>query len=228
MKGGALLFAPLCGIALLSGCAKFPDTTTSVGPRLVFTLNVNGQINSNYVYIFALNPVDTANQTTTGPIPVIASPWGNGFVAGNCRYFVKWDPTTSPRYTIYKFQDAQLTQYFAIGSPLNTVDVPTGGKQLKFEIALSQIADSPAQAGTYQTLQLNYLTMNKVPQGTDSGKAWDALGDGNSPSGINQWVNIPLTSSSLYNNQRFNNLEPSGDVADPDLDIIDWSVQVTL
>lgn len=218
----------IMGFALLSGCAKYPSSTTATGPRVTLTMTVAGQINPNYVYIFAMQPLNVTNPTTQGPIPVIAQPWGNGFVAGNCKYFVRWDPTTSPRYTIYKFQDTQLTQYFAIGAPVNTVDVPTGGRVLQFEITLNQIADTPDQAAGYQTLQLNYLTMNKVPQGTDSGKAWDALGDSTIPSGINQFVNIPLTSSRLYNNASFNNLEPAGDVADPDLDIVDWSIQVNL
>lgn len=212
----------------LAGCAKYPSSTLASGSRIICTMTVNGQINPNYVYIFAFQPLNITNPTTQGPIPVIAPPWGNGFVAGNCTYFVRWDPTTSPRYTIYKFQDTLLTQYFAIGAPINSVDVTAGGKVLQFELTLAQIAGSAQEAAGYQTLQMNLLTMNKVPQGADSGKVWDALGDGNTASGINQFVNIPLTSSSLYNNARFGNLEPSGDCADPDLDIVDWSIQVIL
>ena len=218
----------LSGIGLATGCAKYPSSIKATGTRLVFTLTVAGQINANYVYMFAFQPLNITNPTTQGPIPVVGPPWGNGFVAGNCSYFVRWDPTTSPRYTIYKFQDKQLTQYFAIGAPINSVDGANGGKSLQFEISLNQIADTAEIAAAYQTLQLNLLTMNKVPQGADSGKAWDALGDGNTVSGINTWVNIPVTSSRLFNNATFGNVEPSGDVSDPVLDIIDWSVQVTV
>jgi hypothetical protein len=191
-------------------------------------MKVDGQINPNYVYIFALRPVDDPNPTDQGPIPVVAPPWGNGFVAGQCTYFVRWDPNASPRYTIYKFNDQLLTQFFAIGAPLNAVDVPSGGKQLQFEISLNQIADTAADAQAYQTLQVNFLTMDKVPQGSVGGsKAWDALGDGNNVSTINTWINVPVTRAGLFNNAFYNNLEPVGDVADPDLDISDFAVQVT-
>ncbi|MBS1717271.1 MAG: hypothetical protein JSS72_06030 [Armatimonadetes bacterium] len=221
--------APLLGLALAS-CAKFPSGGSGAsGKRLTFTMTVNREINPNYVYIFALRPTNDVNPTDQGPIPVIGPPWGNGFVAGNCSYFVRWDPLQSPKYQIYKFQDVNLTQYFSIGSPVNYVDVQPGGRTLQFDIDLSQIANSIPDAQAYQSLQVNLLTMDRVPQGGSGGsKVWDALGDSQSATEINTWVTIPLNVASLYNNQRFNNLEPSGDCPDPDLDIIDWSINVNL
>ncbi len=215
----------LCVLA--AGCAKFPpDSATLSTKRLVFTLTVAGQINPNYVYIVALRPSNLINPTDTGPIPVIGPPWGNGFVAGNATYFVRWDPTTSPAYTLYKFQDILLTQYFAIGIPVAYTDLLPNGKTLSFQIDLTQIATTPDDAAAYQSIQVNFLTMDRVPQGNSGSKAWDALGNGADPAQINDYITIPLTTNGIYNNTRYNNLEPTGDVADPDLDISDFSVEV--
>lgn len=213
--------------ALMSGCAKFPPDSSVLGTkRLVFTMTVSGQINPNYVYIFALRPSNLVNPTDTGPIPVIGPPWGNGFVAGNATYFVRWDPTTSPAFTLYQFQDLLLTQYFAIGVPVAYTDLLPNGKTLTFQLDLTQLAPTPSAAAAYQSIQVNFLTMNRVPQGTTGSKAWDALGNSTDPSQINDYITIPLTSNGIYNNTRFNNLEPTNDVADPDLDISDFSVEV--
>ncbi|MBI3721160.1 MAG: hypothetical protein HY248_01290 [Fimbriimonas ginsengisoli] len=214
-------------VLCLGGCAQFPSGGVGAGAkRLVFTMTVAGVINENEVYIVALRPSRDASPIDIGPEPVIAPPWGNGFVAGNCTHFVRWDPLASPKYTLYQFQDALLTQFFAIGTPVNVVDVTTGGKTLQFELDLNQLAATPQDAALLQSIQVNFLTMDHIPQGSTGSKNWDALGDSRLPSGINQWVTIPLTSSGLYNNQRFNGLEPTGDAPDPDLDIADWSVEV--
>src|SRR5579871_6077291 len=101
---------PLFGTALcfsLVGCAKYPTGSTGVtSKRVTFTMTVSGALNPNYVYIVALNPSTLLNPTTTGPIPVVAPPWGNGFVAGGCTYFVQWNPTQSPDYGIFQFTDS--------------------------------------------------------------------------------------------------------------------------
>lgn len=214
-------------LLLAGGCAKFPST--GAGPqtkRLVFKMTVAGTLRPGYVYIVALRPSNDLNPTTQGPIPVIAPPWGNGFVAGNAKYFVRWDAIQSPQYNLYAFRDAQLNEWFLLGAPVNFVDVPTNGRTLQFEIDLSQIAPTPADALLYKSIQVNFLTMDRVPQGTGGSKSWDALGNGALPSEINSYVSIPLQNAGVYDNTRFFNLEPSGDNPDPDLDIVDWSIEV--
>ena len=183
------------------------------------------EINPNYVYIVAFNPSVEINPPVTGPIPVIAPPWGNGFVAGTATHFMKWDTFQSPRYQIFAFQNATLIEYFAIGIPINFVDVPAGGRQFRFEIDLSQIAGGTPPEDL-KSLQLNILTMNVVPQGSGGDKIWDALGDSRLPSGVNEYIKIPLTGTGTYSNASFANLEPSGDVIDPALDIVDWQIEV--
>lgn len=223
-------FAPITlslTLLFLSDCAKFPSETITSVKRLTFSMTVDGQINSNYIYIFALRPLNQLNPIDQGPLPVIAPPWGNGFVAGNCTYFVRWDPTTSPAYTLYQFRDSTLQQWFPIGVPVIYTDVPTtGGKTLTFELDLSQIAPTADAASQYQSIQINLLTMNTAPQGTTGSKVWDAIGNGNDPSQVNTYLTIPLNVNGTYNNLRYNGIEPKGDSPDPDLDITDFSVEV--
>lgn len=214
------------GLLVVCACARFPDTGGGQsGKRLIFTFEMAAEINPNYVYIVALNPSVEVNPTVTGPIPVIAPPWGNGFVAGNATHFVRWDSFQSPRYQIYAFQNPNLLEYLAIGIPINYVEVPPGGRQLKFEIEVSQIAGG-TQPEDLKSLQVNILTMNVVPQGTGGDKVWDALGDGRLPSGVNEYIRIPLTGVGVYDNARFLNLEPENDVIDPALDIVDFQIEV--
>lgn len=220
----------LCVLALL-GCAKYPTGGTGITTkRLTFTMRVAGKINPNYVYMVALNPSTDPNPTTQGPVPVVAPPWGNGFVSGGCMYFVRWNPLQQPAYGIYQFTDNTLVNYFLTGNPVSYVDVTTDGNQIQFDLLLSQIANNVTQANTYQSLQVNFLTMDRVPQGNVGGsKNFDAIGDGRTASGINQYLTIPLTTTGIYDNNRYGGIEPQGDVVsdgDPDLDIVDFSITV--
>ncbi len=211
-----------------AGCAKVPDTGAgNGGTRLLFELTVSREINPNYIYIVALRPSTDANPTEQGPIPVIAPPWGNGFVAGHVSYFVQWATVQSPRYLIYKFRDTNLIDYFTTGAPVNYIDVDPGGRKLKFELDLTQIVPDPLQAANYQSIQVNFFTMDRIPQGNTGTKNWDAIGDGRLPGEVNTPLLIPLRTSGVYDNARYQNVEPLNDVADPDLDITDFRVEVS-
>ena len=221
-----MLIAAL-GLAGL-GCAKVPGGGGVAGStRLVFRMEVAREIRPGYIYMVAVRPSTDLNPPEQGPIPVIAPPWGNGFVAGTVTHFVMWADTQSPRYLIYQFRPGtNLIEYFAIGSPINFIDVNPGEKVLRFEMDLTQVAPDVATAATYQSVQLNFLTMDRIPQGTTGTKNWDALGDSRLPTEVNSPITIPLRTSGIYDNARFQNLEVPADVADPDLDIVDWSVEV--
>ena len=218
------LSLPLC----LSGCAKFPANGAGTGTtRVIFTMTTAAPINPNYVYIVAIHASTDANPTTQGPVPVISQPWGNGFVAGTVDLFVRWDPLTSPNYQIYRFQDVNLTQFIPVGVPINSTPVNSGDNKISFELDINQIAANVGQVPLLQSLQVNFLTMDRVPQGSDPGsKNYDALGDTRDPSQINDYVVIPLKQPGIYNNAHFANIEPTGDTADPALDISDFSVEV--
>lgn len=212
----------------MTDCAVLPS-----GPiggqfmRLVFTWTMAGPINPNLVYIVALNPSTDTNPIVQGPIPVVAAPWGNGFVAGGCQYFVEWSPLTSPNYLLYQFTDSTLNAYFQVGVPVNYVDINSASTTFQFEVDVNQLAPTVAQAQALQSVQVNFLTMDHIPQGNVGGsKVWDALGDGRIPSQINSYILLNLRAPGIYNNARYGGLEPQGDCPDPALDIIDFSVQV--
>ncbi|HLK13632.1 MAG TPA: hypothetical protein VKT78_02405 [Fimbriimonadaceae bacterium] len=230
MRRHPMLMAALVAL-LVGGCAKFPTSSTgATTKRITFTMTIAGGLNPNYVYIVALNPSVEVNPTTTGPVPVVAAPWGNGFVAGGCTYFVQWIPSQSPDYGIFKFTDSTLNNFVQTGVPVTYVDPQSGGHVLNFTIDLSQIADSADTANQYQSLQVNFLTMDRTPRGSSGGsKNWDAIGDGNNPGQINDYLTIPLRTDGTYNNAFYSGIEPTGDVVsdgDPALDITDFSVQV--
>ncbi|MEJ5170274.1 MAG: hypothetical protein WHU10_04740 [Fimbriimonadales bacterium] len=222
----------LCLAALLLlcvGCAKVPSVGGEVRTRrVIVTLTFQGPVRGDFVYLVGIRPSDEANPTTTGPIPVVAPPWGNGFVTGNCTHFVRWDPTQSPTYTLYRFQNESLTAWFEVGAPINYVEPGSEGRTLRFELDVSQLAPTPRDAEGFVSLQLNFFSQDRVPQGSSGGKAWDALGNSRLPSEINQYLTIDLRRNGLYTNDRAGGLEPSNDVADPSLDLVDWSVEVRL
>lgn len=231
MTGGLGLvgIGVLLASVMASSCAKFPSSGSGDdSTRLIFEFEMDGPINPNFVYIVAMNPSTEDNPPTQGPIPVIAPPWGNGFVEGNATHFVRWDTSQAPHYLIFRFTDASLINFIERGVPVNFLEVEPNGKRIRFEIDLTQIAADKTEAATFRTLQVNFLTMDRVPQGSQTDKNWDALGDGRLPSEINEFVNIPLRTSGVYDNRRFSDLEPRLDCVDPALDIVDWSVEVRL
>jgi hypothetical protein len=231
----------LFGVGLvltLNSCARYPSTGGGTSQaRLLFSMTLDGDIRTGFepgaggtpfVYMVALRLSTSDNPTDQGPIPIIAQPWGNGFVAGNATHFVWWDPTqSSSQYTLYKFQDATLQQWFATGIPVNVDLIGTGERVLRFELDLAQLEPDPLARDLLRSVQVNFLTMDRIPQ-VGTTKAWEALGDGRLPSEVNQWITIPLRNSGIYTNQRSGEIEPRGDQPDPSLDLTDWSVEVSL
>jgi hypothetical protein len=178
-----------------------------------------------YVYIFALRLNTDISPTTQGPLPVVV-PGGNGFVAGNATHYILWDPLRSPQYTLWRFRDETLNEAIQTGVPLNYTIINPGDKTLAAEVDLSQLVPAD-QVNTIQSIQVNFLTMNNtLTSGT--GRLWDALGDGRRPGDVNRPFLFNLRSSFTYNNSNQDSLEPTEDTPDPDLDILDWSVEVRL
>lgn len=224
--------------ALLSisiGCARFPDVPPGPGGTLlVIKMTVDGKIRTGqeagsngipYVYMVAFRLSNESNPTSIGPIPVIAPPWGNGFVAGNATNFVWWNPQLQPSYAIFKFADTLLNEYFQTGTAVRFTEVTPGSNSIQFEVNLSQLEPDAAKLELVKSVQINFLTMDRIPV-TGTAKFWDALGDGRRPTEVNSPILIPLNQPALYNNQLSGGIEPRGDQPEPDLDIVDWSVEV--
>ena len=227
----------LLPLLALMGCAKFPDVRPGASVRLVFTLTVDGTIRTGqgaggtgvpYIYMVALRFSDQENPTTDGPVPVVAPPWGNGFVAGQATHFVWWDPTASNEYLIYRFNnETTLTEWFPIGVPIVSDPVNTGSNRIRFEINLAQLYPTETERNALRSVQVNFLTMDRIPQ-TGTQKEWDALGNSLDIGSLNDAITIPLRQSAIYDNQRSGDLEPTDDQPNPELDISDWRVEVRL
>ena len=239
------LLAPiLAGLALV-GCAKFPEEgATGKNTQVKFTMTVAGRIKPNYIYVVAIrwakdNPPFDRDR---GPIPVIAPPWGNGIIAGRANVYVKWDAFQSPEYQLFEFEDpipdnafpvdgqAYLTQDTLKSIPLNVRDIGENDRTLEFTLDLSQIAENAGDIPLLRNLQVNFLTMDRVPQGNDTGgKFWDGIGDNDSVFDAGNFLTISLDQNNIYSNTQgqFEGIETQSDVPDPDLDIVDWSIQVT-
>jgi hypothetical protein len=223
-----LLLLPILLVG--ASCAKFPAIPP--GPeqrRIVFTMTLAQPPNPNYVYVVALRPTLELNPgDNTGPLPVVV-PAGNGFVAGAATHFIRWDPLQARPFQIYRFRpgtDPPMAEFFLTGYPIRETELPIGGRTFEFEVSLAQIGE-PDLLDQYRFLQVNFLTMNRItPGGTSGGKVWDALGDSRSLLSINDFIRVPLVAGVYDNALYFNLLEPEGDVVDPTLDIIDFSVQV--
>ncbi len=220
---------------LAAGCAKFPDNPVGNNTRLIITMRVAGRIRNGtapgdggvpYHYFVAFNPSQDLFPTTTGPEPVIAPPWGNGFVAGGVTHYVYYNLSQAAPYTVNKFISQDLHDFVTTGIPITYTDPGQTGDTISFEIDLSQITPTGIDPSTLQSVQINFLTETNPPYQQPANKVWDALGDSTLPSEINEYVRIPLNISRTYTNADYQNVEVTGDTPDPDLDIVDWSVEV--
>jgi hypothetical protein len=186
--------------------------------------------NPAFAYFIALRPSNSINPTDQGPIPVVAPPWGNGFVAGNVNYYIRFDLTQPPQQQceIFYFVDANLINTRVIAVPINN-SVSTDGRTLSCEVDLGQLtppgADPVSTAQAYQSMQINFLTQDVIPVGNSGSKTFDSLGDNRSGQELNTWLTIPLNTTGTYNNN--GGIEPSGDCSDPALDIVNFSIQVS-
>ncbi len=176
-----------------------------------------------YVYIFALKLNTDASPTTPGPEPIV-TPGGNGFVSGGATHYILWDPLRSPQYTLWQFRNSSLTESFQIGIPLSYTTISPGAKTLTCEIDLSQLVPS-ADVDLFQSAQINFLTMNNTLT-SGGGRLWDALGNSSSPLEVNRPQLVDLRRAVTYRNSTEGMIEPTGDTADPDLDLSDWSIEV--
>ncbi len=232
----------LASLLLPTGCAKSPGGQTSAtGAQLIISMTVAGRIRSDYSYFVLFNNANDASGAN-GPIPVVTTPWGNGFATGRTAdggltHFVRFDPSQPQGgYGVYAIvPGSSLRTFQYLGAPLQ---VTTGSNTLSFRIPLSQLATLAAPAGGAQNLQINFLATNTVPQDPNYGgtKFFDALGDARQPGGVNNYITISTAQSAIYQNSD-KALEPTGDVTEagngvfrpvnePDLDITDFRVEV--
>lgn len=225
-RAGRLGLALSAALAL-NGCARTPEGASINAPnQLLVQVTVNGQVNPNRFYFFAMNATDSSN-TSQGPVPVVSCPWGNGWGAGVITHYVQIGGPNQPgQYGVYRFEQTgdpatQLLNPTYMGQPIS-FDNFQGTSTFRFALNLDQIQTS---AGTpASVLNINIISTDRLPLNPQdcSTKLVDALGPGTG----NNFVTIPVTASRIFRDEELNQPEGSGDVVDPDLDIVDWQVEV--
>lgn len=207
---------------LITGCARSPeDGVVLTGTRLIITMTVAGEINSNYHYYVAF---DTTGATTPGPLPVVAPPWGNGWGTGNITHYVVYD-ALQPQggYGVYRIPSGtDLLGQVYVGPPVSVSIPPAGANKLQFTIDLSQLASTDIPADDIDVVNINFITTDKIPldPNTPIQKYYDGLGQIG-----NDFIQISVRTNQSYSNVTAN-IEDRGDVPLPDLDIIDWTIEV--
>lgn len=260
---GRLFFWPLlaAGLLLPAGCAKSPGTGSSSpvsGPQLIVTMTVAGNINPNYYYYVLFNVNNTpgpGNTAVTGPVPVVTSAdnTGNGYAAGAFTNYVEYNggQTGGTNFNFYAV-DSTLFVSKTLGTGY-LIRPLAQGNTLTFQLPLADLATSRVSATDINSLEVNFIATNVVPQSGQSlstPKYFDALYPPQQAG--NSYVTLPIrdVSQTLLTNM-FNNVslgvnEGSGDVAQyvngvavtvtgttpdgvttNDLDITGWSIQLT-
>ncbi len=240
----AALFAML-GISSLAGCAKSPSSPSArVGTQMVISMTVRGVIRPDYFYYVLFNNSADASGTS-GPVPVVAPPYGNGFAAGTFTHFVVVNGAQGSGgggsaapvgYGVFAITPgSNLRSFTPLPSPVQTA---TGTSTIQFRIPLSELATAAVPAASIRYVQINFVNTNTVPVDPNyTGlKLFDALGDGTQPGGINDYISIDVSKAATYQNSD-KNLEGPNDVVqvgngtfqvvnEPDLDIVNWQVQI--
>ncbi|MFQ3611328.1 MAG: hypothetical protein SNJ72_07520 [Fimbriimonadales bacterium] len=212
-------------LLLLAGCARFPDTPAEEGVRrLVIEMQVAGRIRPEYHYFVLFN---LSNDSTgqAGPVPVLIPPWGNGFAGGAFTHFMRYDRfQPQARYALYRVvPETNLSVFQYIGVPIQVEPVGAESNRLRFEITLTQFLPDPDEARAMRFIQLNFIATDRVPidPNDTAPKVSDSLG----PPGLGQYLNLRIDQDRIIRNID-TGLESAGDIADPDLDIVDWRVEV--
>jgi len=217
LRGRRRLFvlAVLLPTVLAVGCAKSP-TTGGVGVvtnRLLVQFSVDGGINDLFYYFVAF---DDDDNPADGPLPVISSPWGNGWGTGSFTRFVEYHQGVFRVLTHTVNDDGTVDDEY-VDRPFQFT-FPQGGKELSF--VLDYAKNFPSDP---RTLDINIITTDEIilDPNLQIEKTFDALG----PRG-NDYVSIQTQTNGVFTNQTAAIREEAGDVSRPDLDLIDWRIEI--
>ena len=155
------------------------------------------------------------------PEPVVRPPWGNGWGAGRITWYVEIDDRQPGFFGLYRFNaGSNLLAPVYVGPPL-TADAVQDTNQVQFTLDLDALK-TPA-GGTPTDLNLNFIATDRIPLDPNdrTPKLVDALGDFG-----RGFVTLNSLGSRIYRNADSSSPEVAGDVADPDLDLVDWQVEV--
>ncbi len=250
----------MLALAAAGGCARQPPAagntggTVLSGKRLVVNMVFRAPVNPNFHYFLLLN--NAGNQNASGPIPVLAPPYGNGFASasgGNSGFtdFVRFDNLQPQGYGLYHVVgNANDSNFIYEGTPVTYLPPLAGnGTTLSFQLDLAQIVTDagggpladPNQtmnvARSLRYLQVNLIATNSIPRDrtTPTDKEVDSLGDTRTLTGQTSFLIVDLSQYRVYRNSDLIGQStaepPDNDVfgtatPDPSLDLVDWSIEV--
>lgn len=215
----------------LSGCAKNPESGVVSGKLLVATLRVAGRISpidtadpSVRRYYFVA--IDVDNDQNTGPWAVVGPPYGgNGWVTsadpvnnvGLTSYFVM--SPEDPNGNVYGILPGSYFLGTTAPRPPIRCEIIESGAAMQVIIDLGQLATPTTSAENIRQLNINFITTNQLavnPSYQYPYREWDSLGIGGQ-----DYISIDTDQSTTWSGE-----DERGDVSDPDLDIINWSVEI--
>jgi len=215
----------VCGLVVgLAGCAKFPEQPAAPPSRdrLIITLTYAANIDPNSFYYIA---VDDDGDPTTGPLPALTRPWGNGWgvpldetLGSRIHFFAEIFRQSVQVFRIQVFQPPFTTQ--PLGPPLD-FSFPQPN-QIRVTLDLRQLFPPPDPIP--ERVEMNFISVNELktnPYDNTPRTGFDALG----PTG-NDFISIPLTSTQTFRNGQGWVMETSGDAQIDSLDLTDWEVRV--
>ncbi len=219
----------LAVLLMLSACARFPETGQMVSKRLIVQFRVAGQIRPDYYY-FILIDNDTDPLGVSGPVAPVAPPWGgNGFATGSFQRFVEYNGALPfSGFLLYRVLDPDRLQVFQPMGPPLEASISPDRKTIRVVVDFASLALDGQDPADIRVLQVNIIATDRTPKDpTDTSlKMWDALGDSRqSPS---TYLTL-LTDTDRILRNTDTGMEPEGDVVngnDPDLDIVDWQIEV--
>lgn len=213
--------------AFCAGCARTPAGVAPGSQTLItFEVQVAGSLSAdpNAWYYIVL---DTNNDPTDGPVPVVARPWGNGYAAGSYTHYVLYRPGAG--FRVFRSADPNHTENTYLGPPLQAGLTSTNrpNDTLMVQLDRAQIATVNPDV---RALDVNIIATDRVP--LDPQEITPKTVDGLGASG-NEFVTIPLTYTTTY----ANGVDPDpghpegprdapGLAERPHLDLINWRITV--
>ena len=213
----ALLGAAGLPAGLMAGCARMPSQPSATFPthRLTVNMVLGAPVNPAYHYFVA---IDDDTDTLRGPVPLIATP--STPIPPLGVPIIIFDTDRPPRYYCWLTANAfsQYRNSVFIGPPYQG-RVSDDGKTITYVLNLDQVTSQ-------DRAQLNLITADRLipPNDPLAPIVYDGLG----PSGNSFLSGLPLNVNGIYSNATATVPEHAGDCPIAALDIVDWSVEVSI